>query len=65
MKTGNATKFVNKKDILKIKINLPSLAEQERIADFLCSLDDLIQLKQEEIDKAEQWKRGLMQGLFV
>lgn len=48
-----------------IKIQLPSLPEQKKIADFLSSLDNLIQSKQDEIDKAEQWKRGLMQGLFV
>lgn len=49
----------------KIKINVPSLKEQQKIAEFLTSIDKLIDLKQEQIAKAEEWKKGLMQGLFV
>ncbi len=46
-------------------IKLPSIPEQQKIAFFLSSLDDQIQLKAQQIEKAEQWKKGLMQGLFV
>ena len=49
----------------KIKIGLPSLAEQQKIADFLTSIDNLINLKQQQIAQAEGWKKGLMQGLFM
>jgi type I restriction enzyme S subunit len=49
----------------KIKIVLPTLTEQQKISSFLSSLDDQIQLKVQQIEKAEQWKKGLMQGLFV
>ena len=47
------------------KMFLPSLAEQQKIAEFLTSLDKIIESKQQQIAKAEQWKKGLMQGLFV
>jgi type I restriction enzyme S subunit len=46
-------------------IKRPILREQQKIASFLSSLDDQIQLKTQQIEKAEQWKKGLMQGLFV
>ncbi len=46
-------------------INAPSLIEQQKIADFLTGLDNLINLKKQQIDLAEQWKKGLMQGMFV
>jgi type I restriction enzyme S subunit len=52
-------------DLKKHKISLPSLPEQQKIASFLSSLDDQIQLKTQQIEKAEKWKKGLMQGLFV
>jgi type I restriction enzyme S subunit len=48
-----------------IKILVPHIPEQQRIADFLTSIDKLVKSKQEQIAQVEQWKRGLMQGLFV
>ncbi|NTW15252.1 MAG: restriction endonuclease subunit S [Candidatus Moranbacteria bacterium] len=48
-----------------IKIVLPSLPEQKKIADFLTALDDLLAAKSDEIARAEEWKKGLMQKMFV
>jgi len=48
----------------KIKIPLPSLPEQQKIADCLSSLDDLIQAQQQKIEALELHKKGLLQGLF-
>jgi type I restriction enzyme, S subunit len=58
-------RVLNKKDFLKISINLPPLQEQRKITDFLSSLDGLIESKQNYLYQTEQWKRGLMQQLFV
>lgn len=50
----------------EILVMVPSsIKEQQKIADFLSSIDNLITAKQKEIQKAETWKKGLMQGLFV
>jgi len=49
----------------KIKIKLPFIQEQKKIADFLTSVDKLIESKQQQIIQAEIWKKGLMQELFV
>lgn len=53
-------------DLERMKIELPcSNIEQQKIAEFLTSLDNLIESKQQQISQAEHWKKGLMQGLFV
>ncbi len=49
----------------QIKVKFPSVTEQEKIADFLTSIDKVIESKQQQIFKAEEWKKGLMQVLFV
>jgi type I restriction enzyme, S subunit len=46
-------------------INLPIKEEQEKIVDFLTALDEMISAKSKEITKVEQWKKGLMQKMFV
>jgi len=58
-------KSINKKDFLKHVLILPSLPEQQKIADFLASLDKMIEAKKQQITLAEDWKKGLMQGLFI
>lgn len=47
------------------KILLPLLMEQQKIAEFLTSIDNLIESKQQQITQAEKWKKGLMQQMFV
>jgi type I restriction enzyme, S subunit len=42
----------------------PSLAEQQRIAECLTSLDDLITAQTQKLDALKTHKKGLMQQLF-
>lgn len=56
---------VSPADFVKVKVAFPSLPEQQKIADFLNSLDKAIEAKQQQITLAENWKKGLMQGLFI
>ena len=48
----------------KIEIPLPSVAEQQRIAEALASLDALISSATLELDALKTHKQGLMQQLF-
>ena len=48
----------------KLKIPLPPLKEQEKIADILCSADDKIDAIASQIEKAETLKMGLLQKLL-
>ena len=48
-----------------IKINLPSLEEQTKIATFLSSLDDKITQLQQQLTSYRQFKKALLQQMFV
>lgn len=48
----------------KIEIRVPSLQEQQRIADCLSAMDDQIAAEAEKLDALHTHKRGLMQQLF-
>jgi type I restriction enzyme S subunit len=62
---GNSVVHIYSRHLSKVKINVPSIEEQKKIADFLTSADKLIDKNQEDIDAAQKWKRGLMQQMFV
>ena len=52
-------------DIVKLlPVCLPSFEEQQKIADCLSSVDDLIALEARKIDALKSHKKGLMQQLF-
>lgn len=56
---------VSPEDFLKVKVKIPSLPEQEQIANYLKFLDQLIDTKDRQISYGEKWKKGLMQKLFI
>ncbi|MFA6960030.1 MAG: restriction endonuclease subunit S [Opitutaceae bacterium] len=55
---------VKKSDLVKVEMLLPSLPEQQRIADCLSSLDDLIAAQTQTLEALKTQKQGLMQQLF-
>ncbi|MGY8604656.1 restriction endonuclease subunit S [Gluconobacter cerinus] len=55
---------VNRESLLAYETGIPSLREQERIADCLTSLDDLIAAETRKLDSLNTHKKGLMQQLF-
>jgi type I restriction enzyme S subunit len=58
-------KMISYKYFSEIEINVPSLPEQTKISNFLSAIDDKITHTQNQIEKAEVWKKGLMQQMFV
>lgn len=50
--------------INRIRVGIPSLPEQRKIADFLTSVDKRIQLLEDKKTALETYKRGVMQKLF-
>ncbi|HEY0908176.1 MAG TPA: restriction endonuclease subunit S [Candidatus Paceibacterota bacterium] len=58
-------KMISFKYFSEAKVQLPSIQEQNKIADFLVSLDAMIESKELQIRKVETWKRGLLQKLFI
>lgn len=55
---------LNLQIIKSVKILLPSLKEQQRIADCLFSLDEQITIQTQKVENLKLHKKGLMQGLF-
>lgn len=62
--SGSGQPFVKVRDSLEQNVGLPSLAEQQKIAECLTALDDLIRAQGERIEALRSHKRGLMQQLF-
>lgn len=52
-------------NLISMKINIPSLPEQEKIANLLSSIDRKIELAEEELEKNKEFKKGLLQQMFV
>ncbi len=57
-------KMVSYKQFSEIKLPLPSIHEQQKIATCFLSLDELITAQTEKIEQLKLHKKGLMQGLF-
>ena len=59
-----AQKNINKEILSVLPILIPEFKEQQRIADCLTSLDDLITAATQKLDTLKTHKKGLMQQLF-
>lgn len=62
---GSTFTAINTRDVNHLKLLVPSVSEQEQIASILQVLDDEIELKSNEISSVEDWKKGLMQRMFI
>ena len=64
LQTGSALKQLPKGNLSSLKINLPSIEEQVKIATFLSLIDRKIDLLEKKTELLEQQKRGLLQKIF-
>lgn len=55
---------INSKELASMELYLPVKDEQQKIADCLSSLDDLIEATAQKVRALEKHKKGLMQRLF-
>ncbi len=62
---GSTRYNISKNELMKTVIELPTIQEQTKIANFLSAIDEKINNTRKQIEKAEVWKKGLMQQMFV
>jgi len=65
LSTGSTFKAIKKADLENLKIPLPPLPEQNKIAEILTTVDEAIEKVDGAIQKAERLKKGLMQTLLT
>ena len=56
---------ISPKKVMEIEIPLPTLEEQGAIGEYFCDLDNLIALHQRELDEWKNFKKGMLQKMFI
>lgn len=62
---GNSVVHLYSSQLKGVRLNLPCLEEQTKIANFLSAIDQKIEVVAQQIEQAKQWKKGLLQQMFV
>lgn len=63
--SGGTRAKLTKGEMLKIKIDMPTLNEQSKIANFLSSIDTKISQTEQQLEATKQFKKALLQKMFV
>lgn len=63
-KEGN-TPYIVLSTLSEMPLLLPCLEEQTKIAKFLSAIDQKIEVVAQQIEQAKQWKKALLQQMFV
>ncbi|MEQ1130256.1 restriction endonuclease subunit S [Acinetobacter johnsonii] len=62
---GNSVVHLYASQLKGVSFSLPCLEEQTKIANFLSAIDQKIEVAAQQIEQAKQWKKGLLQQMFV
>lgn len=65
MAGGAAQQGINKATIESLSFNFPCLDEQTKIANFLSAIDDKISQIGTQLNSTKEFKKGLLQQMFV
>lgn len=63
--SGTSFPAISTNDLLEICLHIPSLAEQQKIADFLSNVDSIITAETKILNTLQKKKKALMQKLFT
>ncbi|MFC2294348.1 MAG: restriction endonuclease subunit S [Leptotrichia hongkongensis] len=61
---GSSQLNLSKSSVMNFSLLLPSLPEQQKIANFLSGIDELISRQKDKIEELKEHKEALIQGLF-
>lgn len=56
---------IGQQEVGNTLVKIPCLEEQIRIANFLSAIDQKIDVVSKQIEQAKQWKKGLLQQMFI
>lgn len=62
---GSTRYNLSKSELMKMKIKIPCIEEQNSIVKLLSNIDCISINEQEKLLELKQWKRGLLQQMFV
>ncbi|MNU76011.1 putative type I restriction enzyme specificity protein MPN_638 [compost metagenome] len=65
LRVGSGLPNIQKNDLSKFTVIIPTVNEQAKISSFLTDIDTQINLLEIQIDKLKIFKKGLMQQMFV
>lgn len=65
MGQGSSQLNLSKGDVLNFPVKLPSIAEQNKIAEFLSSIEEKIEKINFQLDKTKDFKIGLLQQMYI
>ena len=63
--SASAQPNISNQDVINFEMMIPCLEEQTKIANFLSAIDQKIEVTEQQIEQAKQWKKGLLQQMFV
>lgn len=64
-KSGGSTRYnVGQETLSAVGLRFPKLEEQEKIANFLTKVDNIIEKQDEKVSNLELYKKGMMQKIF-
>ena len=65
LRVGSGLPNIQKRDLSELTISFPQVQEQQKIANLLSSFDKKVELVAEQINQTREFKKGLLQQMFV
>lgn len=65
VKTGTTVQSVNLPDLNRMILHIPEYEEQVEIGEFFRQLDEIVDLKEQELEALKQTKKGFLQKMFI